>query len=162
MSSYLDELIEQSYNPDGTMKPEYRQQLLSEGMDEAEIEQWELRHIRKAKNAKLVRQLREEHERRGAEAEREWEQEQEQRQEERTRLGLVSSSVLTVDLSAMTQQERRAFEMAGLDREELMSQGFVEPDDFYNPVDVQTLSSEEEKKGHYVFSAEELAADEEF
>jgi hypothetical protein len=139
MSSYLDELIEQSYNPDGTMKPEYRQQLLSEGMDEAEIEQWELRHIRKAENAQQVQQLREEHERRGAEAEQKWEQEERQRQEERTRLGLVSSSVSTVDLGAM-------------------SQGFVEPDNFYNPAD----SSEEEKKGHYVFSEEELAADEEF
>ena len=143
MSSYLNELIEQDYNPDGTMKPEYRQQLLSQGMDEAEIEQWEVRHIRKAKNDQLVRQLREEHERRCAEAEREWEQEQEQRQEERTRLGLVSSSVSTVDLSAMTQQERWAFEMAGLDCEELMSQSFVEPDDFYNSAD----SSEGEKKG---------------
>ena len=158
MSSYLNELIEQDYNPDGTMKPEYRQQLLSQGMDEAEIEQWEVRHIRKAKNDQLVRQLREEHERRGAEAEQQWEQQQQQRQEERTRLGMVSSPVSTVDLSAMTQQQRRAFEMAGLDREELMSQGFVEPDDFYNPAD----SSEEEKKGRYVFSEEELAADEEF
>ena len=158
MSSYLNELIGQDYNPDGTMKPEYRQQLLSQGMDEAEIEQWELRHIRKAKNDQLVRQLREEHERRGAEAEQEWEQQHRQRQEERTRLGMVSSPVSRVDLSAMTQQQRRAFEMAGLDREELMSQGFVEPDDFYNPAD----SSEEEKKGYYVFSEEELAADEEF
>lgn len=158
MSSYLDELIEQDYNPDGTMKPEYRQQLLSQGMDEAEIEQWELRHIRKAENAQQVQQLGEEHERRCAEAEREWEQEQEQRQEERSRLGLVSSSVSTVDLSAMTPKDRWAFEMAGLDREELMSQGFVEPDDCYNPAD----SSEEEKKGYYVFSEKELAADEEF
>lgn len=162
MSSYLDELIQREYNPDGTMKPEYREQLRSSGMDEAEIEQWELRHIRNARLEQETQLLQQQLKHEQAEMEAQWEQDYQQRQEERAQLGLVSSQVLTVDLSGMSLEERYRFEVAGLDREDLMSQGFMEPDDFYNPAEVPPISGGEDKQGFYVFSASDLAADEEF
>jgi hypothetical protein len=131
-------------------------------MDEAEIEQWELRHIRNARLEQETQLLQQQLKREQAEIEAQWEKDYQQRQEERTRLGIVVSPVKTVDLSAMSLEERHAFEMAGLDHEELMSQGFMEPDDFYNPAEVSSMSGREDKQGHYVFSASDLAADEEF
>ncbi len=168
MSDYLDKLIQQDYNPDGTMKPEYREKLRSEGMDEAEINQWEERHIRNAKLDLEVRQWQQQLEHERAEVEAQWEQERLSRNEERAHLNIVREKVSPsisrneVDTSSMTPLERRAYLMSGLDREELLSQGFVEPDDFYNPADEKRLISEKEEEKVYVFSNEELAAADEF
>lgn len=162
MSSYLDELIQQDYNPDGTMKSECRLRMLGNGLSEAdidEIEQIQIRNVRLEQETQLLQQqLKCEQ----AEMEAQWEQDYQPRQEERVRLGVVGSPVKTLDLSAMSLEERYAFEMAGLDHEELMSQGFMEPDDFYNPVEVPPMSGREDKQECYVFSASDLAADEEF
>lgn len=109
-----------------------------------------------------VQRLREEHERRCDQAEQDWKQDAQQCQKEQGRLGVVGSTVKMADLSVMSLEERDRFEVAGLDREELMSQGFMEPDDFYNPADAPLGSGGEETRQYYVFSAEKLAVDEEF
>lgn len=164
MSDYLDKLIQQDYNPDGTMKPEYRDELRSKGISEVEIDQREQRHIRNAKLALEVQQLQQQLEHERAEEEAQWEQERLSRDEERAHLNIVREKVSPsisrneVDTSSMTPLERRADLMNGLDREELLSQGFVEPDDFYNPADGKPLLGKKEEEKVYVFSNEELAA----
>ncbi len=168
MSDYLDKLIQQDYNIDGTMKPEYREKLRSEGMNEVEVNQWEERHIRNAKLDLEVQQLQQQLEHERAEVEAQWEQERLSRDEERAHLNIarekVSPSISSneVDTSSMTPLERRTHLMNGLDREELLSQGFVEPDDFYNPADEKQLLDEKEEEKIHVFSDEELGAAEEF
>jgi hypothetical protein len=168
MSDYLDKLIQQDYNIDGTMKPEYREKLRSEGMDETEINQWEERHIRNAKLELELQQWQQQLEHERAEVEAQWEQERLSRDEERVHLNIVREKVSPsisrneVDTSLMTPLERRADLMNGLDREELLSQGFVEPDDFYNPADEKPLLGKKEEEKVYVFSNEELAAANEF
>lgn len=168
MSDYLDKLIQQDYNIDGTMKPEYREKLRSEGMNEVEVNQWEERHIRNAKLDLEVQQLQQQLEHERAEVEAQWEQERLSRDEERAHLNIarekVSPSISSneVDTSSMTPLERRAHLMNGLNREELLSQGFVEPDDFYNPADEKQLLDEKEEEKIHVFSDEELGAAEEF
>ena len=168
MSDYLDKLIQQDYNPDGTMKPEYREKLRSEGMDETEINQWEERHIRNAKLELEVQQWQQQLEHERAEVEAQWEQERLSRDEERAHLNIVREKVSPsisrneMDTSSMTPLERRADLMNGLDREELLSQGFVEPDDFYNPADEKPLLGKKKEEKVYVFSNEELAAAKEF
>ena len=168
MSDYLDKLIHQDYNIDGTMKPEYREKLRSGGMDETEINQWEERHIRNAKLDLEVQQWQQQLEHERAEVEAQWEQERLSRDEERVHLNIVREKVSPsisrneVDTSSMTPLERRADLMNGLDREELLSQGFVEPDDFYNPADEKRLLGKKEEEKVYVFSNEELAAADEF
>jgi hypothetical protein len=168
MSDYLDKLIQQDYNIDGTMKPEYREKLRSEGMDETEINQWEERHIRNAKLELEVQQWQQQLEHERAEVEAQWEQERLSRNEERAHLNIVREKVSPsisrneVDTSSMTPLERRADLMNGLDRQELLSQGFVEPDDFYSPADEKSLLGKKEEEKVYVFSNEELAAANEF
>ena len=168
MSDYLDKLIQQDYNIDGTMKPEYREKLRSEGMDETEINQWEERHIRNAKLELEVQQWQQQLEHERAEVEAQWEQERLSRDEERAHLNIVREKVSPsisrneMDTSSMTPLERRADLMNGLDREELLSQGFVEPDDFYNPADEKPLLGKKEEEKVYVLSNEELAAADEF
>lgn len=168
MSDYLDKLIQKDYNIDGTMKPEYREKLRSEGMDETEINQWEERHVRNAKLDLEVQQWQQQLEHERAEVEAQWEQERLSRDEERAHLNIVREKVSPsisrneVDTSSMTPLERRVHLMSGLDREELLSQGFVEPDDFYNPADEKPLLGKKEEEKVYVFSNEELAAADEF
>lgn len=127
MADYLDRLIQQHYNANGTMKPEYRQELLLRGLSESEINEREERHIRNARLDQEVAQRRQEL----------------AEMQESSPLGKIPEQqplvirTNEVDTRSMTSQERRAFEMSGLDYEELMSQGFLEPDDFYTPTDEQ-------------------------
>jgi hypothetical protein len=169
MSDFLEERIKtRYYNPDGTMKPEYLEKLRSQGMSEVKIDQLEQIHIRDAKLDLEVQQLQQQLEHERAEVEAQWEQERLSRDEERAHLNIarekVSPSISSneVDTSSMTPLERRAHLMNGLNREELLSQGFVEPDDFYNPADEKQLLDEKEEEKIHVFSDEELGAAEEF
>lgn len=168
MSDYLDKLSQQDYNIDGTMKPEYREELRSKGVSEVEIDQREQRHIRNAKLDLEVQQLQQQLEHERAEVEAQWEQERLSRDKERAHSNIarekVSPSISSneLDTTSMTPLERRAHLMNGLDREELLSQGFVEPDDFYNPADEKQLLDEKEEEKIQVFSDEELGAAEEF
>lgn len=127
MADYLDKLIQQNYNADGTMKPGYRQELLLRGLNESEINEREKRHIRNARLDQEVAQRRQELARMQKSSPLDKIPEQ---------LPLVICTN-EVDTRSMTPQERRAFEMSGLDYEELLSQGFLEPDDFYTPTDEQ-------------------------
>jgi hypothetical protein len=140
MADYLDRLIQQNYNADGTMKPGYRQELILRGLSESEINEREERHIRNARLDQEVAQRRQEL----------------AEMQESSPLGKIPEQqplvirTNEVDTRSMTSQERRAFEISGLDYEELMSQGFLEPDDFYTPTDeqqdvqqVHTLSNQE-------------------
>lgn len=127
MADYLDRLIQQHYNANGTMKPEYRQELLLKGLSETEINEREERHIRNARLDQEVAQRRQDL----------------ARMQESRPLDKISEQLPLVictnevDTRSMTSQERRVFEMSGLDNEELMSQGFLEPEDFYTPTDEQ-------------------------
>ncbi len=132
MSSFLDLLQEESeqlhYNPDGTMKPEYRSELRSDGWSEEKINSTESRHIRRAATDKEVAEWQQELKRQIAEDNARVEAERRVRAE---RLG-IEYKPPTPSVNKFNRQTR-AQKMAGLDREELLSQGFLEPDDFYTP-----------------------------
>lgn len=126
MSNFLDELIKQDYNPDGTMKPEYRQELRLDEWSEDKINQLEQIHIRNAAADRKVAEWQRELERQLAEWNAQQEAEMRQRAE---RLGVAYQPPSTITTTGFTRQTR-AEKMAGLDREELLSQGFLEADDF--------------------------------
>jgi len=134
MSGLLDILSERSkkldYNSDGTMKSHYREYLRSRGWSEAEITATELGHIRRAASDKQIAERQQEMKRQIAEDDARFE---EQRRERAERLG-IEYKPLTPSVNKFNRQTR-AQKMAGLDREELLSQGFLEPDDFYKPSD---------------------------
>lgn len=131
MSSFSQERINKLYyNPDGTMKPEYREQLRSDGWSEDKINSTESRHIRRAASDKQIAERQQEMKRKIAEDDARFE---EQRRERAERLG-IEYKPLTPSVNKFNRQTR-AQKMAGLDREELLSQGFLEPDDFYKPSD---------------------------
>ena len=228
MSSFLQERIKAlHYNSDGTMKPEYRQELHRDGWSETEIHATEQRHIREAAIAKEVAEHRNNLERKRAKLKAQREEEKRQRQQQISQiiqrsieqnkpflvyveeeeicsdlelLYCIESSFLNIeqtlwlveflllelgdspknkefygsrlnqvihgggvspdkvqaieervrqlnitlpplstynsgppiDLSKASQSERRSFAMSGLNREELMSEGFMEADDFYD------------------------------
>lgn len=131
MPSFLDKLIQQDYNPDGTMKPEYREELNGKGWSAAEIDNLEQIHIRNAAIDREVAEWQQELERQRAEWNAQQEAEMWQRAE---RLGVPYQPPSTITTTGFTRQTR-AEKMAGLDREELISQGFLETDDFYEVSD---------------------------
>ncbi len=129
MSNYSQQSTD--YNPDGSMKPEYREHLLSRGWTEDEITNLEQIHIRDARvdkeNAKCLEQYRKYQE--------EWDREYEAQQQEKERLGIkptfkvLYTSPDRIDTKSMNPAQRRAYEMSGLSTEELLSQGYIDLDD---------------------------------
>ena len=140
MSGFLDLLKEMSdqlyFNPDGTMKPEYRSKLRSDGWSEEKINTTESRHIHRVAIDKGIAERQQEILRRSAERHARSEEERRERAEQ---LG-IEYKPLTPSVNKFNRQTR-AQKMAGLDRSELLSQGFVEPDDFYSPRDEAAHSS---------------------
>ena len=140
MSSLLDLLEEMSeqlhYNSDGTMKPEYRSELRSDGWSEEKINSAESRHIHRVAINKGIAERQQEILRRSAEKDAQFEKERRERAEQ---LG-IEYKPLPPSVNKINRQTR-AQKMAGLDREELLSQGFVEADDFYSPRDKAAHSS---------------------
>lgn len=137
MPNFLNELLQRDYNPDGTMKLEFREELRSRGWSEQRIsliEQTSIRH------ATVDRELAEWQQK--LELERaEWNvQNEEERRQRAEQLGLPYQPL---PFSTATNYNRPylAEEMAGLDREELLSQGFLEADDFYDPSDDESINS---------------------
>ena len=134
MSSLLDLLQERSeqlyYNPDGTMKPEYRSELRSDGWSEEKINSTESRHIHRVAINKGIAERQQEILCRSAEKDA---RDEEERRERAEQLG-IEYKPLPPSVNKINRQTR-AQKMAGLDREELLSQGFLEPDDFYTPSD---------------------------
>jgi len=142
MPSFWEEQIqEQYYNLDGTMRPEYRKQLYNDGWSEAKIGQLEQMHIRNAAIYRKVAEWQQELESKRSELKAQAEKEMRQQAE---CLGIEYNPPYT-SVNNFTQQTR-AEKMAGLDPEELLSQGFLEPDDFYDP------ESEADKEAYQVDS----------
>lgn len=142
MPSFLDERIKHKYTLNGTMKLEYREELRKKGWSEVEISQLEQMHIRDAeiarKRAKRQQEL--------AQKRAEWNaQNEEGRRQHAEQLGLPYKP-LPFSTGNSYNCQNRAEEMVGLDREELLSQGFLEPDDFYNPNDESISSSSSKSK----------------
>lgn len=131
MPSFLDKLIQQDYNSDGTMKSEYRQKLHLDGWSEEKISNLEQIHIRDAAIDRKVAEWQQELERQRAEWNAQQEVEMRQRAEHSGVLYQPPSTITTTGFTRQTRAEK----MAGLDREELLSQGFLEADDFYEVSD---------------------------
>ena len=134
--SFISDILQErnkkeNYNPDGTMKPHYREDLRSNGWSESEIEATEAMQIRKTINAREIAEWQKELKRQIAVTEAQEEEERKQRAEQ---LGIPYKPLSTSNQNKLPRQTR-AQKMAGLDREELLSQGFFEPDDFYSPSD---------------------------
>ena len=119
------------YNPDGSMTPEYREQLINDNWSEDEInnlEQIRMRHVRV--------------DREQAECEKQWKKEVEEGRKKRKAareakrkqgyepgFKILYSSPDRIDLKSLNPAQRRAYEMSGLSTEELLSQGYIDFDD---------------------------------
>ena len=122
------------YNADGSMTPEYREQLRNDGWSEDKINNHEQNY--KRRNAADKEQ---------AEWEKQWKKEVEEgrkkrkaEREAKRKLGIEPTWKITysspdrIDPNSMTPPQRRAYEMSGLSTEELLSQGYIELDDLKN------------------------------
>lgn len=147
MPSFLDELIKRDYNPDGTMKLEFRKELDSKGWSKAKIDNLEQMHIRDAAIDRELAEWQQELERQRVEDNAQEEEERRQRAES---LG-IPYEPLPFSAGTNYNRQNRAEEMAGLDREELLSQGFLEADDFYDPSDESINSSDSESKSEQAY-----------
>ncbi len=142
MPDVLQEQIRKKYyNSDGSMKPSYRDSLRSRGWTENDIDQTEQMHIRNAAIDQKVADWQQELKRQLAEQKIE---------KESGRVESLEIPNNTLSTNKLTQPTR-AEQMAGLDVEELLSQGFLEPDDFY---DSQNESSEQESSGYVLADLE--------
>ncbi|WP_036486672.1 hypothetical protein [Myxosarcina sp. GI1] len=130
MTSF-DSAFYREQNDDGSMTPQYRQRLRNDGWSEAEIdwvEEINMRHTRIDRENAIARKKHEEYC-------DEWSRQQAIERREREKLGIeptfkiLYSSKDKVDTNSMSPARRRAFEMCGLDTEELLSQGYIGFDD---------------------------------
>jgi len=128
MSILEDRIQREDKNSDGSMKPAYRQRLQKRGFSEYEIAQMEERSIRNAKIAIEVAVSQREYEK----PLQEWDAGEGARILQSVKHLPKAYETPATSVNGLTRQTR-AEKMAGLDPEELLSQGFVEPDDFYNP-----------------------------
>ena len=147
MANFLEERIKRNYTPDGIMKLEYREKLSSKGFSEVEINHLEQTHIREAAIDRELAEWQQELERQRVEDNAQEEEERRQRAES---LG-IPYEPLPVSIGINYNRQHRAEEMAGLDREELLSQGFLEADDFYDPSDESINSSDSESKSQEAY-----------
>ena len=118
------------YNPDGSMNPHVRDRFRSRGLTEEEInriEEVKMRHIRVDRE---MAEYRKQYEKEVAE----WDRQDQARKREKERLGITPvvevlySSPDKINVNDMNPSQRRSYEMSGLSNEELLSQGYVEPD----------------------------------
>ena len=131
MMSILKEWMQRDdENPDGSMKPEYRQRLQRKGFSEDQIAQMEQRGILNVTTALKVAESQRAYEKRL----QEWDAGEGARILESVKHLPKAYETPGSSVNSLTRQTR-AEKMAGLDPEELLSQGFVEMDDFYNPED---------------------------
>ena len=147
MPSFLDELIKRDYNPDGTMKLEFRKELCSKGWSKAKIDNLEQMHIRDAAIDRELAEWQQELERQRVEDNAQEEEDRRQRAESL----VIPYKPLPFSTGINYNQKSRAEEMAGLDREELLSQGFLEADDFYDPSDESISSFNSESKSEKAY-----------
>ena len=141
MSDILQSQINRKYyNPDGTMKPAYRDSLRSDGWTENDITKTEQMHIRDTAIDQEVA---------------DWQQELKRQlaaQKIEKDCGRVESLEIPSNTPSTNKltQSTRAQQMAGLDVEELLSQGFLEPDDLYDP---RHESGEQKASGYALFDS---------
>lgn len=119
------------YNSDGSMTPEYREELRNDGWSEEKInnlEQIRMRHARvEREQAECEKQHKKDIE--------EWHKKRRAEKLEQARLGIeptveiLYSSPDRIDPRKMNPGQRRAYEMSGLTTEELLSQGYIDLDD---------------------------------
>lgn len=142
MLSIVQELLKHDYNPDGSMKLKRREELRTAGWDEDEINNLEQIHIRNAEIDRKQAEWEKELQRQIAESNAQEEQERRQRAE---REG-IPYKPLPISNGNNANMQTRVEAMAGLDREELINQGFLEADDYYNPRQESTSSSRSNSK----------------
>ncbi|WP_036488097.1 hypothetical protein [Myxosarcina sp. GI1] len=130
MTSF-DSAFYREQNDDGSMTPQYRQRLRNDGWSEAEIdwvEEINMRHTRIDRENAIARKKHEEYC-------DELSRQRKAERREREKLGIeptfkiLYSSPDRIDTNSMSPAKRRAFEMRGLDTEELLSQGYIDLDD---------------------------------
>ena len=118
------------YNSDGSFKPKYREQLESYDWSEDKINNLEQIHKRHAAIEKEQAYWKEQHRKDGEE----WDRQYQAQKQEEERLGITPvvevlySSPDKINVNDMNPSQRRAYEMSGLNTEELLSQGYIEPD----------------------------------
>lgn len=139
MDSILEKWIQRDDQyPDGSMKPEYRQRLQKKGFSEQQIAQMEARGILNVKIA-LEDAASEREYQKGLQEYENGEGKRIREEVERMNKGYNHSGSSVKKLP----QQTRAQQMAGLDTEELLSQGYAEMDDFYYPNDEVEVESSE-------------------
>ncbi len=118
------------YNSDGSLTSEYRERLKQKGASEAEINRIEEVNVRHTRVEKEQAYWKAQHQK----DIEEWRRKREAEKAEQERLGITPvvkilySSPDKINVNDMNPSQRRAFEMSGLSTEELLSQGYIEPD----------------------------------
>ncbi len=118
------------YNSDGSMNPHVRDRFLAKGFSEQEIKEIEEVSMRDARVDQEMAEYRKQYEK----EQREWREKRKAEKREKEKLGIkptfkiLYSSPDKIDVNSMNPSERRAFEMSGLSTEELLSQGYIDPD----------------------------------
>ncbi len=118
------------YNSDGSLTSEYRKWLRENDTSEAEINRIEEVNMRHARVDREMAEYRKQYEQEVAE----WDRQEEARKQEKERLGIkptfkiLYSSPDKINVNDMNPSQRRSYEMSGLNTEELLSQGYIEPD----------------------------------
>ncbi|MDJ0747180.1 MAG: hypothetical protein QNJ32_28090 [Xenococcaceae cyanobacterium MO_167.B27] len=118
------------YHSDGSFKPKYRKRLESYGWSENKINNLEQIHKRHAAVEKEQAYWKEQHQKNIEE----WRRKREAEKQEKERLGIKPTFEILyvspdkINVNDMNPSQRRAYEMSGLSNEELLSQGYIEPD----------------------------------
>ena len=118
------------YNPDGSMNPHVRDRFLAKGFSEQEIKEIEEVSMRDAAVEKEQAYWKAQHQK----DIEEWRRKREAEKKEQKRLGITPvvkilyDSPDKIDVNDLNPSQRRAYEMSGLSTEELLSQGYIEPD----------------------------------
>ncbi|MDJ0747457.1 MAG: hypothetical protein QNJ32_29530 [Xenococcaceae cyanobacterium MO_167.B27] len=118
------------YNSDGSLTSEYRERLKQKGASEAEINRIEEVNMRDVRVDREMAEYRKQYEQEVAE----WDRQDQARKQEEERLGITPVvevlyvSPDKINVNDMNPSQRRSYEMSGLSTEELLSQGYIEPD----------------------------------
>ena len=142
MLSIAEELVKRNFNSDGTLKLEHREELRTRGWSEDKINQLEQMHIRDAAIDREQAEWQKELERQRAESNAQYEEKRRQQAESQG----IPYKPLPISNGSNLSRQTRAEAMAGLEPEELINQGFLEADDYYDPRDESTSSRRSKSK----------------
>ena len=122
------------YNSDGSMTPEYREELRNDGWSEDKINNLEQIRMRHVRSDKEYAEYEEQHRKDGEE----WSKKMKAKREARRKQGyeptwkITYSSPDRIEPKSLNPAQRRKYEMSGLTTEELLSQGYIDLDDLKN------------------------------